>query len=162
MACVLRPARRFRSWASSGSRPATLAGRPRLEESRWNLRSSFGSLSSLRFSMLFLQRTPRGFAHIGGYGAEPLLHSAVAGDGGQYTTRPFFGRVEHQLSVGRYGRRFVSVALRQHLHLARREVGACQIETAAIPPHKDKPLAVRQVPWRHVVTAIEGHPLNRP
>src|SRR5215471_3819301 len=65
---------------------------------------------SLRCSMLFGKRAPCGLTHIARRGGESLLHAAVAGDCGQYTTAPILGRVKDQLSVRRYGRRFVIAA----------------------------------------------------
>src|ERR1700751_3158563 len=77
-------------------------------------------LSSLRMRVdLFLQRTPRGFAHIARCCGQPLLDATVAGARGQYTTASNFGRIEDQLAVRCDAGRFVETALRQDLDLPR-------------------------------------------
>src|SRR5208282_6334919 len=79
-----------------------------------------GFISYLLLSSL-VQRTPGGLAHVDCGGGEPLLHTTIAGDCGQYTTPSSLRRVQDQLAVGRHRRRFVESALRQDLHLPRRE-----------------------------------------
>src|SRR6266545_631195 len=108
------------------------------------------------------ERAPRGLAHIACRGSKPLLHATVAGDRGQYTTPSIPGRVQDQLAIGRDRRRFVARSLRQYLHLSRREILDRDVEAAAVAAHENKSLAVGQMPRRHVIAAVESHPLDRP
>ena len=50
--------------------------------------------------------------------------------------------------------------MRKHLYLARREILDRQIEAAAVAAHEYESPAIGQMPRRHVVAAIEGHPLD--
>src|SRR5438132_9285773 len=87
------------------------------------------------------ERAPRGLAHIACRGGKPLLHAAVAGDRGQYTTPSTFGRVQDQLAIGRDRRRFVDRCLRQYLHLSRHEMLDRNVDAAAIAAHEHESLA---------------------
>ena len=75
---------------------------------------------------------------------EPLLDATVAGDRGQYTTAPDFGRVDDQLAVRCDARAFVERALRQHLHLPRRVILQRDVEATAVAAHEHEALAVGQ------------------
>ena len=81
------------------------------------------------------ERAPGGLAHIGGGGNEPLLHSAVGGNACQYATATLLGRVDDQARVGRDAGTLVERALRQHLHLARREILDADREAPAVSTH---------------------------
>src|ERR1700682_45761 len=107
------------------------------------------------------KRAPRGLAHVARGRGQSLLDTTVAGDCGQYTTAPGFRRVDDQLAVGCDARRFVERALGQDLHLPRREILQRDIESSAVATHEHESSAVGKTPWRNVVAAVVGHPLDR-
>src|SRR5690242_389647 len=106
------------------------------------------------------QWTPRRLTHVGGWRNEPLLHAAVGGGRGQYTTPPLLARVNDELRIRRNRRAFVERTLRQHLHLSRRVILNREHEAAAFALHEHEPLAVGQGARRHVVVALEGQTLD--
>src|ERR1700682_4182091 len=107
------------------------------------------------------KRAPRGLAPVARGRGQSLLDTTVAGDCGQYTTAPGLRRVDDQLAVGCDARRFVERALGQDLHLPRREILQRDIESSAAATQKHEPAPVGKIPWRTVVAAVVGHPLDR-
>src|SRR3954451_20712232 len=107
------------------------------------------------------KRSPGRFAHIAGGRSQSLLDSAVARDGGQYTTAPHLGCVEDHLAVRRDAGRFVEWPLGQQLHLSTREVLQRKVESVAIAAHEHEPLAIGEMSRRHVVATVVGHALDR-
>src|ERR1019366_6562405 len=107
------------------------------------------------------KRAPRGLANVARGRGQTLLDTTVAGDCGQYTTASGLRRVDDQLAIGCDARRFVERALSQDLHLPRREVLQCDVESPAVAAHEHESFAVGKVPRRNVVAAVVGHPFDR-
>src|SRR5215475_7519622 len=105
------------------------------------------------------QRTPGGFAHIGGRRDEPLFYATVGGYAGQYTTRPLLGRVDDELRIRCDARTFVERPGRERLHLPSRVLLNGDHETAAVAAHENEALAVGQCARRDVPVAFECHSL---
>ena len=108
-----------------------------------------------------------GMSHGRGSGPHAGSRTSVAGEtrrcltrpsvdtAAKYTTPPLFVRVDDELAVRRDARALVERPLRQHLHLARREVLRRDLEAAAVAAHEHEALAVGQRTRRDVVAAVE-------
>jgi hypothetical protein len=86
------------------------------------------------------QRTPGGFAHIGGRRDEPLFDATVGGYAGQYTTRPLLRRVDDELRIRCNARTLIERTRGERLYLARRVILDRDREAAAVARTNTKPL----------------------